>query len=166
MTFYQPLQGSFTYHWRSSDTEPLLEWSCESLCIPHPGIEPGLTACRASMLPTRPPGGGDTITIVHMDVFYISTIQWHTDVNQKATLKWIKHKKFQIWQDTIGLKMVKRLWDSTWWWLELVWASRPFTPQCIQQQPSDSRKCTISQLKSCMRTFWKIIKIKVSRQCR
>ena len=52
MTFYQRLQGFFTCHWGPNDTGLPLSSSSKSLWL----IEPALTVCQISMLPTRPPG--------------------------------------------------------------------------------------------------------------
>ena len=58
MTFYQRLQGSFTCHWGDPITRDRHYSDHPSHYVSRqPRIEPGLTACEASMLPTTPPGG-------------------------------------------------------------------------------------------------------------
>ena len=57
MTFYQRLQGSFTCHWDPMTWDRHYSDHPSHYVSPRPGIEPGLTVCKASMLPTTPPGG-------------------------------------------------------------------------------------------------------------
>ena len=58
MTFCQHLQGSFKCHCGSNDC--LYSDHPSHYVSPRPGIEPGLTACEASMLPTTPPSASPT----------------------------------------------------------------------------------------------------------